>query len=736
MIEGSHLLQEKYFDEDTRGAMSEWVKQQWMIKECVEERISVANVIDRWKWGFGKEDEEALVKMVEEEGLELPEQNVAAIYPESPFRPKTCKLIFCHLELLSHSSSPTIHLTQLAASNSTGFCNIFLPVLPPVVTSLLDGYRGGNLMDALKITREDKNTFRFCGEISLFECTDPVGPKCIQEEEALELFFKFLELAGPNVVLVGLDEDTIGVLLKKLESHNTTKFLQLVVGYTWWSRIHGSGKFAPWAKTWNWNLDRFHAMLFGRSKNESAITTCSTVVTKLRDVIRWTAIEQDEPIWKRSTSHWNWLEEQTKPMTLGEQKMLKQHNLQILRDFEDRIGINMMVEPRVAKVQIEAFETFIEAGRGTDKEVVYLTNSFLDEPTAAFVFHKVDEVVISPKKHDRKEVTESMEYFEEDEVKLETVNMLKKENLIQAKIEAEYLEEDSANQEMKTETILKIGDDFEKKAKPGMNKLNSEYPVKTKESVEEYFEEEEIKLEEEVVKLEREEVKLEEEEVKLEGEEVKLEEEEVKLEGEEVKLEEGDVKLDIEKLRAEDFIKLEKRVRYSKDIGRKHEMKMLKRLKTRDGFQNSEEDETKQDIKRLKTENLIEMKEKSEYFEEDEVKSVTLFPGADDQTGSKEGCLRSDDKTETEDVDNIKILLELVDQGQSEYVEYDDVSERDYEDDFEWDSPALYNKKGEQIVVETKKRAPGPPKLKLSKELRDFKMMTTFRKHSFQKKKK
>ena len=180
-------------------------------------------------------------------------------------------------------------------------------------------------------------------------------------------------------------------------------------------------------------------------------------------------------------------------MTLRLQKTLEQKNLQILRDFEDRIGINMMVEPRVAEVQIEAFETFIEADSGTDKEVVYLTNSFLDEPTAAFVFHKVDEVVISPKKHDRKEVTESMEYFEEDEVQLETV--LKKENLIQAKIEAEYLEEDTVNLEMKTETILKNGDDFKKKAKPGMNKSNSEYPVKTKEPVEEYFEEEEIKLE-------------------------------------------------------------------------------------------------------------------------------------------------------------------------------------------------------------------------------------------------
>ena len=57
--------------------------------------------------------------------------------------------------------------------------------------------------------------------------------ECVKEEDAMELFLKYLELAGPNVVLVGMDEDSVGVLLQKLESHNAAKFLQLVVGYTW-----------------------------------------------------------------------------------------------------------------------------------------------------------------------------------------------------------------------------------------------------------------------------------------------------------------------------------------------------------------------------------------------------------------------------------------------------------------------------------------------------------------------
>ena len=36
--------------------------------------------------------------------------------------------------------------------------------------------------------------------------------ECVSEEEAIDAFFAFLEAVGPNVVLVGVDEDTVGVL--------------------------------------------------------------------------------------------------------------------------------------------------------------------------------------------------------------------------------------------------------------------------------------------------------------------------------------------------------------------------------------------------------------------------------------------------------------------------------------------------------------------------------------------
>ena len=36
---------------------------------------------------------------------------------------------------------------------------------------------------------------------------------------------------------MGLDEDTLGVLMQKLESQDRARFLEQVDGFTWWRRI-------------------------------------------------------------------------------------------------------------------------------------------------------------------------------------------------------------------------------------------------------------------------------------------------------------------------------------------------------------------------------------------------------------------------------------------------------------------------------------------------------------------
>ena len=61
--------------------------------------------------------------------------------------------------------------------------------------------------------------------------------ECVPENAAIAAFFQFLKTIGPNVVLVGLDEDTVGILVEKLKARDKAGFRRLVAGYSWWKRI-------------------------------------------------------------------------------------------------------------------------------------------------------------------------------------------------------------------------------------------------------------------------------------------------------------------------------------------------------------------------------------------------------------------------------------------------------------------------------------------------------------------
>ena len=61
--------------------------------------------------------------------------------------------------------------------------------------------------------------------------------RCVSEDKALEAFMAFLETVGPRIVLVGLDEDTLGVLLQKLEDSCHDQFWSLVTGFAWWNML-------------------------------------------------------------------------------------------------------------------------------------------------------------------------------------------------------------------------------------------------------------------------------------------------------------------------------------------------------------------------------------------------------------------------------------------------------------------------------------------------------------------
>ena len=113
------------------------------------------------------------------------------------------KIVFCHLEYLKSSLSPDLHLTQLAACPfpaAPDYLSVFIPVAPPVLVEYLDHYKvGGDLMQSLTMVREGSDTFLFRPPVLVEEVQRVV---CVPERAALCTFLDFLEMIGPNIILV------------------------------------------------------------------------------------------------------------------------------------------------------------------------------------------------------------------------------------------------------------------------------------------------------------------------------------------------------------------------------------------------------------------------------------------------------------------------------------------------------------------------------------------------------
>ena len=82
-----------------------------------------------------------------------------------------------------------------------------------------------------KTIHREGNTFLFRPTV-LVERVDRV--ECQNEEEALKDFIAFLNNFGSKILLLGLDEDTMAVLRKKIKKFKKEASLYL---YTWWNRI-------------------------------------------------------------------------------------------------------------------------------------------------------------------------------------------------------------------------------------------------------------------------------------------------------------------------------------------------------------------------------------------------------------------------------------------------------------------------------------------------------------------
>ena len=154
------------------------------------------------------------------------------------------RMVACHIETLRSSNSSTVHITQLGCScfpsnlYTETTSSLFRAVIVPGLNKYLDTCRlSGNILQALHITREDDGI-----NFSYRRQYEDDGSRkeailCVSESVALEDCIVFLETLGPNIILVGIDEETLAVLIDKLKMYDKHRFKQTVKGFTYWRRI-------------------------------------------------------------------------------------------------------------------------------------------------------------------------------------------------------------------------------------------------------------------------------------------------------------------------------------------------------------------------------------------------------------------------------------------------------------------------------------------------------------------
>ena len=111
------------------------------------------------------------------------------------------RIVFCHIESLRLSSSPELHLTQVAGSCHNPQANVFLPVLPSILPGYLNNYKlGGDIMRTLNLI-ENNGSYLFRPSV-LVENTP--GIEYVDEDQALRTFLDFLDMIGhdSNITLV------------------------------------------------------------------------------------------------------------------------------------------------------------------------------------------------------------------------------------------------------------------------------------------------------------------------------------------------------------------------------------------------------------------------------------------------------------------------------------------------------------------------------------------------------
>ena len=142
-------------------------------------------------------------------------------------------IVSVHIELFRTSKQSSSTLTQIGCVVYGSDDCFFRSVKPSGIEEYLDCYKlGGDLLQALHMTREEDGTFLFKKQFEDVEKCDKIV--CAEESEAISSLFRYLE-KYPNCVILGVDEDTVATLAKKLGKTELKKMK--VKGYTYWNRV-------------------------------------------------------------------------------------------------------------------------------------------------------------------------------------------------------------------------------------------------------------------------------------------------------------------------------------------------------------------------------------------------------------------------------------------------------------------------------------------------------------------
>ena len=165
--------------------------------------IEDGGVVDVFREQGGKSQEQSNNGDVAEESaaskLVAEDKRIPSPMPSRKLDRISNRIVFCHIESLRLSSSPELHLTQVAGACHNPQANVFLPVLPSILPCYLNNYKlGGDIMRTLNLI-ENNGSYLFRPSV-LVENTP--GIEYVDEDQALRTFLDFLDMIGPNITLV------------------------------------------------------------------------------------------------------------------------------------------------------------------------------------------------------------------------------------------------------------------------------------------------------------------------------------------------------------------------------------------------------------------------------------------------------------------------------------------------------------------------------------------------------